>query len=89
MLADLKTFSKTIRSNKQDSSNQLNFDKAQLVAAIRSVMAVLLFLALGILLIRTYVLGSPHFWTLLKVTGILTMVASIAFLSNNHKKNQG
>ena len=88
MQADLKTTSKTIRINTEDSSAQLVFNKGQLIVGIKSVMAILLFIALGIFLFRTYVAGSPHFWPLLKVTGILTMVASIAFLSHNTKNNQ-
>lgn len=88
MQADLKTTSRTIRIRNEDSSPQLLFDKVQLINAVRNVMAVLLFLALGIFLFRTYVSGSPLFWPLLKATGVLSMVASIAFLSHHTKTNQ-
>jgi len=87
MQADVKTTSRNIRISNEDSSAQLTFNKVQLIPAIRSIMAVLLFIALGVFLMRTYVSGSPHFWSLLKVTGILMMVASIAFLSHNTKKS--
>jgi len=86
MQADVKTTSRPIQVRNEDSSVQLAFSKVQLIPAARSVMAVLLFLALGIFLMRTYVSGSPHFWSLLKATGILIMVASIAFLPHNSKK---
>jgi len=88
MQADVKTTSRPIQVRNEDSSVQLAFSKVQLIPAARSVMAVLLFLALGIFLMRTYVSGSPHFWSLLKATGILIMVASIAFLSPDTKKNR-
>ena len=87
MQADVKTTSRNIRISNEDSSAQLTFNKVQLIPAIRSIMAVLLFIALGVFLMRTYVSGSPHFWSLLKVTGILMMVASIAFLSHNTMKS--
>lgn len=88
MQANVKTPSKTIRISNEDSSAKIPFNKVQLIPAIRSVMVVLLFLALSVFLMRTYVSGSPHFWSLLKATGILTMVASITFLSHNSMKNQ-
>ena len=87
MQADVKTTSRNIRISNEDSSAQLTFNKVQLIPAIRSIMAVLLFIALGVFLMHTYVSGSPHFWSLLKVTGVLMMVASIAFLSHNTKKS--
>ena len=86
MQADLKTTSRDIRISNEGSPTQIKFDKLQLITALRNITAVLLFLALGTLLIRTYVSESPHFWPLLKATGILTMVTFIAFLSNNKKK---
>jgi len=88
MQADVKTASRSIRVSEENSSTQLKFTKIQLIAVVRSLMAVLLFLALGVILARTYVSGSPHFWPLLKATGILIMVASIAFLSQSTKKSQ-
>ncbi|NBC08229.1 MAG: hypothetical protein GVY26_13630 [Bacteroidetes bacterium] len=88
MQADAKTTSRNIRISNEDSSALLPLNKVRLIPAVRSVMAVLFFVALGAILMRTYVSGSPHFWSLLKVTGILTMVASIAFLSQDAKKNR-
>lgn len=88
MQADLKKTSRTIRIRNEDSSAQLTFNKVQLITAIRRTVAVLLLLALSILLFRTYASGSLHFWPLLKATGVLAMVATIAFLSHNTNKNQ-
>jgi predicted permease len=87
MQAEVKTTSRNIRISNEDPSAQLTFNKVQLIPAIRSIIAVLLFLSLGFILMRTYVSGSPHFWPLLKATGILTMIASIAFLSQDIKKS--
>lgn len=88
MQADLKTTSRTIRIRNEDSSPQLLFDKVQLITAVRNVTVTLLFVALSVFLFRTFASGSPLFWPLLKATGVLTMVASVAFLSHNTKTNR-
>lgn len=83
MQTNVKIPTRPIQINNGNSTLTLKIEKSQLAATARKLAVVLLFIILGVLLVTTYNSGNPQFWPLLKVTGILSMIAFIANKSNN------
>lgn len=87
MQTHVKVQSRDFKVNQEQSTFTLKIDKRQLVSAIRKLITVLLFLTLAVLLTTTYNTQNPQFWSLLKVTLIISMVMFIAIKSNKTFKN--
>lgn len=84
---NVKMHARVIQVSNHTSTFTLKIDKRQLADSSRKIATALLFLTLGLLLVTTYTSENALFFPLLKVTGIISMVAFIAFKSNKTLKN--
>ena len=86
MQTNVKVQDRAIRVLNHSSTITLKIDKKQIVHASRKLAILLLFVTLWALLFTTYNTNSYQFWTLLKVTVILGLVAFVANKSNTNLK---
>lgn len=86
MQTNVKAPDRAISVLNHTSTITLKINKKQIVNTSRKIAILMLFMILGALLFTAYKTNSFQFWTLLKVTAILSLVAFVAQRSNTNIK---